>query len=734
MLEILKFRKQWVVRASDKIPRRVADGKPAATNNPNDWTTYSEAKKAIEGTDYGLGYVITDDDDLTCIDLDSHACTTEEQKQLHAQIATSFETYKEVSPSGNGLHIWTLGKLGSRKFSAQHVEIYDRARYMTITENPVEGGNLPIADCSHLLGQLLRYLDEENGNRHREQRQNSDITKETQTDEEIVETCLRSSIGGKFELLWEGRWKIYFETYHPTKADKSQSEADLALCNFVSFHTDSKTQCARIFLRSALAKRDKAARQDYIKSLVDKAFDQKYGDVVIDREKIEEKIRQIQIQSSEKDVAEESHLPAPPGLLGEVAEYIYSMSIKQSPEVALAASIAFLAGICGRAYNTATMSGLNQYIVLIATSAHGKEGAATGISRLLTCSEEFNSDAHIERYMGPSEIASAPAMLSFFKTSKGHPSLLTMRSEIGLWLQTLNSPYASPNDVKLKGLLLELYHKSGGFNTLNGTAYSDSQKNMEPVKSPAVTLLGDSTPEEFYRSIDEKNIREGLVSRFTLICAPNIRPGYNEYGAKKMPSMELLHKLTLLANQANAINAVGKFSPLVVHESPEANAYQKHYFQKIDDFCWYNRDHINAKIISRSHLKLLRLGALVAVGTNMYDPRVELEHYLWAEQIIEHGNYNLLTRFNAGDVGSTSFWHEQVKHISKYIKDYATGKIPLSKMMVEANITPSMYALRLFSTRWLQQKTDVSCFRNDASIANRINCGTYCSILWREDL
>lgn len=74
----------------------------------------------------------------------------------------------------------------------------------------------------------------------------------------------------------------------------------------------------------------------------------------------------------------------PPGLIGEIAQYIYDQSPRPHLSISLAGAIAFMAGICGRSYNTYTGAGLNQYILLLASTGMGKEAAAGGIANV-TC-------------------------------------------------------------------------------------------------------------------------------------------------------------------------------------------------------------------------------------------------------------------------------------------------------------------------------------------------------------
>jgi hypothetical protein len=100
----------------------------------------------------------------------------------------------------------------------------------------------------------------------------------------------------------------------------------------------------------------------------------------------------------------------PPGLLGEIAQFIYAAAPRPVPEIALAAAIGLMAGICGRAYNVSN-TGLNQYILLLAKTGMGKEGMAAGIDKLIHAVKQ--QVPPIDEFIGPSHIASGQALVKY---------------------------------------------------------------------------------------------------------------------------------------------------------------------------------------------------------------------------------------------------------------------------------------------------------------------------------
>ena len=66
------------------------------------------------------------------------------------------------------------------------------------------------------------------------------------------------------------------------------------------------------------------------------------------------------------------------------------------------------------------------------------------------------------------------------------------------------------------------------------------------VQAPAVTILGESTPETLFEGLDASHIAEGLIPRFSIIEYTGKRPARNPY-ANAPASEELVQKVADLA-------------------------------------------------------------------------------------------------------------------------------------------------------------------------------------------
>ena len=121
-LDELSTHRQWVCWALETRPGATKPTKPpksphtgfgASHAKPADWGTYEQAEAMAKRRKFaGVGFVLSEDDDYTGIDLDR--CRDPETGKLDLwaeDIVALKETYWEVSPSGTGLRAIIRGKV-----------------------------------------------------------------------------------------------------------------------------------------------------------------------------------------------------------------------------------------------------------------------------------------------------------------------------------------------------------------------------------------------------------------------------------------------------------------------------------------------------------------------------------------------------------------------------------------------------------------------------------------------
>ena len=638
----LKRIPQWVCAGEDKKPINPKTGLPASIRNPEHWGTFAEAIDA--GYDC-IGFVLTDSDPYTIIDLDNSPDkpATEEQLSRHKKIISMSGSYIERSVSGHGYHIIVKGKIpsGARK---DKVEIYSSERYMICTGNIVQ--DYPITDRQELLDVL--YKEMKNGVYKAELLDLPDI----HPDSVIIEKIRTSNNKEKFDLLFSGNW----ETDYP-----SQSEADHALLGMLCAYTQSNAQVKRIFRMSVLGQREKALREDYLNGSLQKLREESNIVIDFDNLRINEPIGDEFEEDIEDTPEPELNIPLdlPQGLLADLAAYFYKAAVRPIPEAALISALGLMAGSCGRAYNISG-TGLNIYLVFLAQSGRGKESIGGGIEKIIGEVEKRTPAA--EHIMGPASMASGQALTRHLQK---HPCFVSVLGEVGHTIQEICQTRATSANIRLKQVLLNLYAKSGEGDKLRPTIYADSDKNTETVLSPAFSFIGESTPDIFYSGLSEDMVAQGLVPRLTVVEYKGKRPPRNR-AFNIPPPEELVERIDRLVN--TAFRAMRQNKSINVGISGEAEKLLDHFDEQIDRIINETINSVEINIWNRAHLKALKIAALVAVGNNIHSPIVTEDIAKWAIQFVDTETRMLSQRFSSGDFGSGDT--AQAKDLERILKEY----------------------------------------------------------------
>lgn len=709
---------QWVVwryedRDADKptkVPYSPKTNRLASVTDPTTWASYDEAVAASLQTDWyaGIGFVLTDADPYTFIDLDD---TKGDQQSLDRQIKVfnEFESYAELSPSGNGLHIIVKGKVPSGR-RRSYIEVYSSQRYMTMTGNVYR--NAPINEHNALLQVLHGQMSEGKG----AAMFYAGLEAAKLTDDEVLEMAGRAANAEKFnDLYFNGNWQKYYP---------SQSEADFALVDILAFYSENRRQVQNLFLKSQLGQREKSRAQYRINYMLDRCFDRMLPPVDIDglrnllndaleanKQPVPVTGNRIAVEPTPAPAAPVSPEPrqsvysVPPGLVGSVAQFIYAQAPRPVAEIALAGAIGFVSGIIGRSYNVSG-TGLNQYVLLLAPTGTGKEAIARGIEKLIA--EVQRAVPAANEFIGPAEISSAQALTKYLCRSA--PSFVSLVGEFGLFFQQMCAEHAPPHLIGLRRTLLDLFNKSGEGNVMRPTIYSDKEKNTTALLAPAFSMIGESVPEEFYFALNERMISSGLLPRFTMIEYNGERPPLNEGHMLARPTFQLVQQLGELCANSLMLNSQNK----AVHVGMSDDA--KALFDSFNLHCDANINsadrEIRRHLWNRAHIKALKLAAVIAVGCEMINPVITVEHATWAINFVIADVRNILGKFDAGEIGVDNDETKQLQTIINVMKQFVT--LPFSEVEKYAAGLGNLHNEKVIPYAYIQRRlAAVAIFRKD---------------------
>lgn len=705
---------QWVCSGPDKIPLNPRTGQAASVTDRGTWGSFEEACRS--GYKH-IGFVFTESDPYAVIDLDNkpdeHGPLPPEVVTLHEQILTRAETYTERSAGGLGYHIICKGRIpeGVNDKGAR-LEMYSASRYMIFTGNVVR--QLPIVDMQDGLDALYGV------HKTTARIELDEADNEVLDDRDLVDMAIRAVNGEKFNELCKGDWNAL--------GYPSQSEADFALLSIFAFYTRDNEQVRRLFRMTGLGKRDKAIRNnDYLNRALSKIRAVQTPDVDITAVKafVESQMPaqipaasqspvistgsnrgvpnppppkekpEFGVSSTPKTVEQtlpHPHLPGlevPPGLIGEMALYFYHASVRPVPEISLSAAIALTAGVCGRSYNISG-TGLNQYIIILARTGAGKEGAASAIDNLVAAVRP--QVPMVDQFVGPSAFASGQALIRILDE---RPCFVSVLGEFGITLQQISGSEANSAQLMLKKVLLDLYTKSGWNKVLRESAYSDKEKTTKVVQAPNVTVLAESTPETFFEGLDASHIAEGLIPRFSIVEYTGKRVDRNP-NAGAPPDKVLVDKFADLVVRGLSTHANGTVQPVQVDPHAQAllDAFDKEADKKIND----SGSDVESQLWNRAHLKALKMSALLAVGVSIDQPIVTQGLAEWSIRFVRRDVETVSTRYKAGDVGKGA--SKMDNDLRRLIQGYMTGNYEkikaygVEEKMFKDKVVPYVYLQR----------------------------------------
>jgi putative DNA primase/helicase len=240
--------KQWVLWRRMEVNGRVVkmpispwSGKAAACDKPQTWTMFRHVCVALKRFRAdGIGFVFTESDPFCGIDLDKCRDGTGRISDGSLKLIRQFDSYAEISPSGDGVHIIVKAALGSSGRRTAGLEVYASGRYFTITGKHLAGTPDRIEERQRELDILLKErFPSEPQPAIPIERPCHDLS-----DTALIEKALTAKSGPLFRRLWSGDASDY---------DGDHSRADAALCRMLAFWTGGdRERVDRLFRISGL--------------------------------------------------------------------------------------------------------------------------------------------------------------------------------------------------------------------------------------------------------------------------------------------------------------------------------------------------------------------------------------------------------------------------------------------------------------------------------------------------
>lgn len=405
----------------------------------------------------------------------------------------------------------------------------------------------------------------------------------------------------------------------------------------------------------------------------------------------------------------------PPGLVGEIAEWLESSAMRSQPLLNLGAALTFCGALLGRKVKDEWDSRTNIYAMGVGHSSAGKNHPLTALRQLA-------SKARIIEMIGGSRVTGAAALE---RRMEQHPVTLFLWDEIGDMMLGLKNNRGDIHAAQIKPTLMEMY--SSANKTMGGGEYA--QEGAKIIVQPHLCLYGVTGPEKFMSGLSPEDLRSGMVGRI-LVFVSKTRPpkDYERSRGGGIPDSLVERVQNLWAMQpappagTGDIQAATEPQPFEVETSPEALAriieldLLADKMMEADDHkgidCLWGKATENAK----------KIALIVAVGDGSvgnWGERIEYKHADYGCRLVEKIINDLIQEIQSSLHESQferdkAFVLETVKKagregISKRDLTRKTQRFDgrlresIVKDLIESgdiNISPDGKSVRLFLTPW----------------------------------
>lgn len=327
-------------------------------------------------------------------------------------------------------------------------------------------------------------------------------------------------------------------------------------------------------------------------------------------------------------------LLSPPGVLGQITEWVNKTSRKHQPMFAVQTAIAIGCAILGRRYVTTTGNWPTLYMVNVGKSASGKEHAKHAIESAL-------DQCGLSGLIGPNGYTSDSGVLSALHSK---PSHVTVMDEFGKELEMASIKGNARARGTLK-TLMEMWGRCGGvarpqgYSTVGLNQTDAARIEQRMVHNPALTLVAMSTPETFFENVGGAAVSDGFLNRLLIVESDHGRQ-VSKIGDGGF-DVPLPDAVIQWANAMVDGTELSQAAPVPTPTLVEMSRAALELFRNFDQECVEQADQWEVRGLhdmwGRTNEIAMRLALVVAMGTQMQAPFVvDGQSAAWAIQYVRY--------------------------------------------------------------------------------------------------
>lgn len=323
-----------------------------------------------------------------------------------------------------------------------------------------------------------------------------------------------------------------------------------------------------------------------------------------------------------------AHLCTPPGLIGDVVEWMNATDDRPSPQMNLGATLAFLGALMGRRFaHPSKGARTNIYAIGVAPTGFGKNHPLLAVKELARA-------AGVDGFIGPGRVKSESAIR---KLVESKPTVCCLMDELGGVMRNILSKKASSHEAGIRDILLELFSSA---NTIYSGAEGASEKAV-PIHCPNLAIYGASTPGDLWGNFSSGSAADGFLPRWLIFDGGEVRPEPvdAEFDVFDPPHelRKALHALLDVRPGGN-LNGVAACKPLTAAWGAGAQDYFKGLRaekERAIEAARAARRSSEEVILSRFVEHAVKLSLIYAVSIDARAPVISVAALEWAREVVE---------------------------------------------------------------------------------------------------
>jgi hypothetical protein len=195
----------------------------------------------------------------------------------------------------------------------------------------------------------------------------------------------------------------------------------------------------------------------------------------------------------------------PDGLVGEISKWITSTAIEPSPLLAYGAALATVGTLASRVFKGPTGTGTHLYVIGAAPTGVGKDHP-------LQCVSMAMNEIGMPDLVGPGDFTAEAAV---YRHLQEHPVSVCLIDEFGSFWKRISRHNAGAYEKAITRALREPWGRS--FGSVKTKQYALAGPASEAIWWPAMSILGMTTPIEFFGALTGADVENGMVNRLLVL-------------------------------------------------------------------------------------------------------------------------------------------------------------------------------------------------------------------------